>query len=65
MNDRWIHEHMGSILIAIEIIWVGGVIAIIAFYLIMKRKFRKKKADEQTAEAAAQTLGEFKSDKKQ
>ena len=65
MNDRWIHEHMGSILIVIEIIWVGGVIAIIAFYLIMKRMLRKKKVEEQTAEATAQTLEEFKSSKKQ
>ena len=63
MNDRWIHEHMGSILIAIEIIWVGGVIAVIAFYFIMKRKLRKKKEEKQAPDTATKTTEDIKSSK--
>jgi hypothetical protein len=61
MSDRWLHEHMSSILIAIEVIWVGGVIAVIAFYFIMKKKLRKKKEEKQAAEMATKTMEEMKS----
>jgi uncharacterized membrane protein YdjX (TVP38/TMEM64 family) len=42
MDDLWLHEHMSSILIGVEIMWVGGVLAVIVFYLVMKRRLRKK-----------------------
>ena len=65
MEDRWLHEHMSGILLAIEIIWVGGVIAIIGFYFIMKRKLRNKRTEAQTAETTADTTEELKSGRKQ
>jgi len=61
MEDRWLHEHMGNILVGIEIIWVGGVIAVIVFYFIIKRKFRNKKDNELIAKAAAEPVEELKS----
>lgn len=54
---------MSSILIAIEIIWVGLVIAIIAFYFIMKQKLRNKKEEEQAAETVEKTMEDTKSSK--
>ena len=54
---------MSSILIAIEIIWVGGVIAVIAFYFIMKRKLRKKKEEKQAPDTATKTTEDIKSSK--
>ena len=54
---------MGNILIAIEILWVGGVIAVIVFYLVMKRKLRKRKQREQTVKAAMEAAEELKSGK--
>ena len=62
MDDRWLHAHMSNILIGVEILWVGGVIAVIVFYLIMKRKYRKKK-EEQTAKAAVEGVEEMKPSK--
>ena len=58
MEDRWLHEHMGNILIGIEIFWVGGVIAIFAFYFVMKRKLHKKRERELAEKVAVEELKE-------
>ena len=60
MEDRWLHEHMGNILVGIEILWVGLVIAIFSLYFIVKRNLRKKKEQELAKKAAAEAVEEFK-----
>lgn len=51
---------MGNILICIEIIWVGGVIAVIVFYFVIKRNLRKKKENDLTAKTIMGTMKELK-----
>ena len=58
MEDRWLHEHMGNILVGIEILWVGLVIAIFAFYFVMKRKLHKKRERELAEKVAVEELKE-------
>ena len=53
---------MGNILIGIEIVRVGGVIAVIVFYLDMKRKLRNKNEKERNAKSVG-TMDELKSGK--
>ena len=64
MEDRWLHEHMSGKLITIEIIWVGGVVAIIVFYFIITRKLHNKRAEEQSAKMTTETVKELNSGKK-
>lgn len=46
MSD-WLHGHMGAVLIGIEILWVGGVLAILVFYFVMRRRLsRRPRADD-------------------
>lgn len=39
----WLHGHMMAVLIGIEILWVGGIVAIIAFYFLVRRRLLRDK----------------------
>jgi len=41
--DEWLVEHMEGVLWAIEILWVGGVVAIFSLYFVLKYYFSRKK----------------------
>jgi len=41
--DAWMHANMESILWVIEVLWVGGVLSIIAFYFVLKYKVKRNK----------------------
>jgi beta-lactamase regulating signal transducer with metallopeptidase domain len=38
------HAHMSGVLWAVEVLWVAGFLAVFVFYLILKRRIKKKKA---------------------
>jgi uncharacterized membrane protein len=42
--ESWIHAHAHGVLLAIEIMWVAGFLAIFVFYFMIKRRIKKKKA---------------------
>jgi len=41
--EDWVFDHMGGVLIAIEIMWVGGVLAVFGLYFVVRRNLRKRK----------------------
>lgn len=41
MLDDWVHAHAHGVLLTIEILWVGGFLAVFVFYFIMKRWFKR------------------------
>ena len=43
MGD-WMQAHMNGVLWVIEVLWVAGFLAVIVFYLMLKRRINKKKA---------------------
>jgi len=40
--EQWLLDNMFGVLIAIEILWVGGFIAVILALFVIKRRFRDK-----------------------
>jgi hypothetical protein len=55
---------MSNILVGIDILWVGGVIAVVALRIIMKRKLHKKNKEERTGKAAMKIAEGLKSDQR-
>jgi len=43
--EQWLIDHMEGVLWTIEILWVGGVLAVFSLYFVLKYHFRKKKKD--------------------
>lgn len=41
--DGWMHAHMSSVLWMVEVLWVAGFLAVFVFYLMIKRRIKKKK----------------------
>ncbi len=52
MLEQWVEENIFSVLIAIEIMWVGGFLAIFVAYFWVKWHFAK----ERRARAAAASV---------
>jgi hypothetical protein len=48
--DDWLHGHMAAVLLGIEILWVGGVVAVFLLYFVMKRRFARAKPPAETVE---------------
>ena len=42
--EDWVLEHMHEVLIGIEIMWVGGFLAVFVVYFVIWRGIQKKKA---------------------
>lgn len=51
MLEDWVHAHAHGVLLTIEILWVGGFLAVFVFYFIMKRWFKKHRAKPPPAAA--------------
>jgi beta-lactamase regulating signal transducer with metallopeptidase domain len=43
---------MNGVLWVIEVLWVAGFLAVVVFYLALKRRIKKKKADAEINAAA-------------
>lgn len=39
--DDWLHSHMAAVLLGIEIVWVGGVVAVFLLYFVVKWYFSR------------------------
>jgi len=44
--EGWVLDNMESVLWIIEILWVGGVVAIFVVYFSIKLHIKKKKANK-------------------
>lgn len=55
-------HHMHGVLLAIEVFWVVGVLAIFVFYFVVKRRVRARRRRE-AAEASVRQHGEPPRDK--
>jgi uncharacterized membrane protein len=40
--EKWLLDNMFGVLIAIEVLWVGGFIAVIVALFVVKRHFRNR-----------------------
>ena len=45
--ENWLVKNMESVLITIEVLWVGGVVAIFFVYFYIKWQIKKKKAQQE------------------
>ena len=52
MFEEFLLENMHGVLIFIEVLWVGGFLAIFVIYFLVRRHFKKKRRAEE-AEAQA------------
>lgn len=43
MLEQWVEENIMGVLIAIQIMWVGGFLAIFVLYFLVKRHFARLK----------------------
>ena len=44
--DGWLGKHMHGVLIAVEILWVSGFLAIFVLYFIVKNRMKRKKSQQ-------------------
>ncbi len=46
--EDWVHDHAFGVLLGVEILWVGGFLAVFVLYFLLKRWVKKqaKPADE-------------------
>jgi uncharacterized membrane protein YdjX (TVP38/TMEM64 family) len=51
--EQWVEENIFGVLLAIEIMWVGGFLAIFVAYFAVKWHFRKARKEKALAEKAA------------
>lgn len=42
MLDAWIHDNALGVLVAIEVLWVGGFVGIFVLYFLVRRHFKRK-----------------------
>ena len=50
--EEWVLEHMHGVLIGIEIMWVGGFLAVFVVYFLIWRGIQKKKKAAQDVNKA-------------
>ena len=48
--EDWVLAHMHGVLIGIEIMWVGGFLAVFVVYFVIWRGIKKKAAAQKAAE---------------
>jgi len=46
--EDWVHDHAFGVLLGVEILWVGGFLAVFVLYFLLKRWVKKqaKPADQ-------------------
>ena len=45
--DGWLGKHMHGVLLTVEVLWIGGFLAIFVVYFIIKRRLRRNKSGQQ------------------
>lgn len=50
--DDWLTRHMHGVLIAVEVLWVGGFLAIFVLYFYIKSRLKHKKPVKKKADVS-------------
>lgn len=40
--ENWVHDHAYGVLLTIEVLWVGGFLAVFVFYFFIRRWAKKQ-----------------------